>query len=171
MRAQFALVETQLKSLGFAIAIVFACIAIGLRSRRLLLLSIAPNLAPVAVLFGLMGLAGIPLDPATVMVAAMALGIAVDDTLHLLVTWHECTGSTGDSRQALREALHVNGPAMAATTLMACTGFLTLALSDFAPIRYFGLLSAPAMAAALAADLWLLPALIQTTTPEGTRTP
>lgn len=164
VRAQFALIETQLESLALAIAVIFGVLAVGLRSRKLLLLSIAPNLAPILALFGIMGLVGIPLDPATVMVAAMALGIAVDDTMHLLVTWRERTGDGRTPEAALREALRVNGPAMIATTLTACTGFLALALSDFAPIRYFGLLSASAMAVALAADLWLLPALIQFTT-------
>jgi len=163
VRAQFALIQTQVKSLLLAIVIVFAVMALGLRSRRLLLLAIAPNLAPVLALFGVMGLLGIPLDPATVMVAAMALGIAVDDTMHLLVTWRERNESGMDPGEALRAALNINGPAMTATTLTACVGFLTLALSTFTPIRYFGLLSAVAMVAALAADLWLLPALIHLT--------
>ncbi|MBX3180877.1 MAG: MMPL family transporter [Candidatus Hydrogenedentes bacterium] len=170
VRAQCALVETQLKSLALAVAVIFICITLGLRSRRLLLLSVAPNLAPIAVLFGLMALTGIPLDPATVMVAAMALGIAVDDTMHLLLTWRERMGESGDAHAAIHEAIRINGPAMATTSLMACTGFLTLGLSGFGPIRYFGLLSAAAMAAALAADLLLLPALIQLTTTEGTKT-
>lgn len=171
VRAQFALITTQLKSLGFAILAIFACIAAGLRSTRLLMLSVAPNLLPVLALFGIMGLLRIPLDPATVTVAAMALGIAVDDTLHLLVTWRERSRDTGDARQALRDALRLNGPAMAATTLTACAGFLTLGLSSFTPIRYFGLLSAAAMAVALAADLWVLPALILALGPRRMETP
>jgi uncharacterized protein len=171
VQAQFALIETQLRSLGIAVLVIFGCVAVGLRSWRLLLLSIAPNLAPVLALFGIMGLAGVPLDPATVMVAAMTLGIAVDDSMHLLVTWQEQRRVTGDGAASLREAVRLNGPAMVTTTSMACAGFLTLGLSDFAPIRYFGLLSAAAMAVALAADLWLLPALIQMTTPRETETP
>ncbi len=161
VQAQFALIDTQLKSLGLAMLIIFGCIALGLRSFRLLVLSLAPNLAPVLALFGIMGLTGISLDPATVMVAAMVLGIAVDDTMHLLLTWRERWQESGDPEIALRDAVRVNGPAMTATTWMACAGFLVLSLSSFAPIRYFGLLSAAAMAVALLADLWLLPALIQ----------
>ena len=160
VEAQFALIRTQLKSLGFAMLIIFGCIALGIRSARLLALAIAPNLAPVLALFGLMGLAGIPLDPATVMVAAMVLGIAVDDTMHLLLTWRDFARESANPALALEQAVRVNGPAMTTTTVMACAGFLVLALSDFGPIRYFGQLSAAAMAVALCADLWLLPALI-----------
>ncbi len=158
--AQFALIRTQLKSLAMAILIIFGCMAIGLRSLRLLLLAIAPNLAPVLALFGIMGLVGLSLDPATVMVAAMVLGIAVDDTMHLLLTWRERWVKSGNAAMALQDAVALNGPAMTTTTWVACAGFLVLAFSHFAPIRYFGLLSAAAMAVALLADLWLLPALM-----------
>ncbi len=157
VRAQFGLIETQVNSLGLAVAVVFVCIWIGLRSMKLMLLSVAPNMLPIAGLFGSMGLFGIPLDPATVMVAAIAVGIAVDDTLHLLSSWRERLRVGDDSRGALQSSLEVNTPAMLATAMTACAGFLTLGLSNFAPIRYFGLLSAGTMAVAVLADLWLLP--------------
>ncbi|MCF6285385.1 MAG: MMPL family transporter, partial [Candidatus Hydrogenedentes bacterium] len=160
VQAQIALVQTQLKSLGLALLVVFICIFIGLRSLRLLLFSVLPNLFPILVLFGFMGLAAVPLDPATVMVAAMALGIAVDDTMHLLCTWQERLTEAGDSVSAMREAVLLNTPAMIATTTTACVGFLALSLSTFGPIRFFGLLSGGAMVVALLADLWLLPALV-----------
>lgn len=160
VKAQFGLIDTQVNSLGLAVAVVFVCVGLGLRSFRLMILSFAPNLLPIAGLFGVMGLLGIPLDPATVMVAAIAVGIAVDDTLHLLSSWREGLRDGEECRMALRSALEVNGPAMVATTLTACVGFLALGLSDFAPIRYFGLLSAGTMAVAVAADLWLLPVTI-----------
>ena len=160
VKAQFGLIDTQVNSLGLAVAVVFVCVGLGLRSVRLTLLSFAPNLLPIAGLFGVMGIFDIPLDPATVMVAAIAVGIAVDDTLHLLSSWREGLRAGEERRMALRGALEVNGPAMVATTLTACAGFLALGLSDFAPIRYFGLLSAGTMAVAVAADLWLLPVTI-----------
>ena len=160
VKAQFGLIDTQVNSLGLALAVVFVCVGLGLRSIRLMLLSFTPNLLPIAGLFGVMGIFGIPLDPATVMVAAIAVGIAVDDTLHLLSSWREGLRDGVDRGRALRHALEVNGPAMLATTFTACAGFLALGLSDFAPIRYFGLLSAGTMAVAVAADLWLLPVTI-----------
>ncbi len=160
VRAQFGLIKTQVNSLGLAVAVVFVCIWIGLRSMKLMLLSVAPNLLPIAGLFGSMGLFGIPLDPATVMVAAIAVGIAVDDTLHLLSSWRERLRAGDNSRGALQGALEVNTPAMVATAMTACAGFLTLGLSSFAPIRYFGLLSAGTVAVAVLADLLLLPVTI-----------
>lgn len=160
VRAQFGLIQTQVNSLGLAVAVVFLCIWIGLRSIKLMLLSVAPNLLPIAGLFGAMGLFGIPLDPATVMVAAIAVGIAVDDTLHLLSSWRERIEGGEENRGALHAALEVNTPAMLATAMTACVGFLALGLSSFAPIRYFGLLSAGTMAVAVLADLWLLPVTV-----------
>lgn len=160
VKAQFGLIDTQMESLGIAVLVVFICVWIGLLSWRLMLLALAPNLLPIAGLFGIMGLTGIPLDPATVMVAAIVVGIAVDDTLHLLSSWKTRILANESHRSGLRSALQVNAPAMIATTLTACAGFLALGLSDFAPIRYFGLLSAGTMALAVVADLWLLPASI-----------
>lgn len=160
VKAQFGLIDTQVNSLGLAVIVVFVCVWIGLRSTRLMVLSLAPNLIPIAGLFGAMGLFGIPLDPATVMVAAIAVGIAVDDTLHLLSSWRERLHAGEECASALETALRVNVPAMLATTLTGCTGFLALGFSDFSPIRYFGLLSAGTMAIAVMADLWLLPVTI-----------
>lgn len=160
VKAQFGLIETQVNSLGLAVIVVFVCVWIGLRSTRLMVLSLAPNLIPIAALFGAMGLFAIPLDPATVMVAAIAVGIAVDDTLHLLSSWRERLHAGEECASALETALRVNVPAMLATTLTGCTGFLALGFSDFSPIRYFGLLSAGTMAIAVTADLWLLPVTI-----------
>jgi hypothetical protein len=160
VKAQFGLIDTQVHSLGLAVCVVFVCVGVGLRSVRLMLLSLAPNLLPIAGLFGAMGLFSIPLDPATVMVAAIAVGIAVDDTLHLLSSWRERLNAGEKSRVALETALRINVPAMMAMTLTSCTGFLALGFSDFAPIRYFGLLSAGTMAIAVMADLWLLPVTV-----------
>jgi hypothetical protein len=163
VRAQFDLISTQVESLGLALVVVFACVWIGLRSTRLMLFSIGPNVVPLAGLFGLMGLCGVPLDPATVMIAAIAVGIAVDDTLHLLISWRERVGHGEAPAQALALASADNLPAMLATAVTASAGFLALGLSDFAPIRYFGLLSAATLILAVAADYWLLPASIHLT--------
>ena len=85
VNAQQTLIATQLRSLALALFVVFTIIAIGLRSLKLTALSVLPNIVPLLVAFALMAVAGIALDAATVMVASIALGIAVDDTVHLLV--------------------------------------------------------------------------------------
>lgn len=79
---QLALVRTQISSFGSACLIIFGCIGIFLRSWRMMLVSIVPNVLPLGVVFVAMACWGLPLDPATVMVASVALGIAVDDTAH-----------------------------------------------------------------------------------------
>jgi len=158
VEAQLGLVETQVRSFGLAFVTIFAGLAIGLRSWRLAALSVPPNLLPIAVALGAMGLAGIALDAATVMMASVALGIAVDDTVHVLSAWDE--ERVREPAGAAARAIDRVGPALFITTAAACAGFLALRLSDFLPIRWFGLLSALAIATALLADAWLVPALL-----------
>jgi len=161
VEAQRQLVETQVRSFGLAFATVFACLLAGLRSPRLVAVSVPPNLLPILAAVGAMGWAGIALDAATVMMASVALGIAVDDTVHVLAAYRDERGGGGIApAAAARRAVARVGPAMAITTAAACTGFLALRLSDFLPIRWFGTLSALAMVVALLADAWLVPALL-----------
>jgi len=155
--AQLALVRTQIESFGLAFLAIFGSLWVGLRSARLALLSIAPNLLPILVALGAMGFAGVALDAATVMMASVALGIAVDDTVHVLATYE--AGQGRPARRA-RETMARVGSAMWITSAVACIGFLALDLSDFLPIRWFGLLSALAVTVALLADAWLTPALL-----------
>ncbi len=110
--------------------------------------------------FAAMALAGIALDAATVMVAGVALGIAVDDTVHMLAAYRSKRGSGLNAALAARAAVAHVGPAMATTTLAACIGFFSLARSAFVPIRWFGLLAGIAMLVALAADVLVVPALL-----------
>jgi predicted RND superfamily exporter protein len=158
--AQLDLVASQLRSFAAAFVTVFLCIAVGLRSLRAMLVSILPNLLPVLAALAAMALVGIPLDPATVMMASVALGIAVDDTVHVLSAFARARRAGDAVREAVGTALAEVRPALVVTTVAACIGFLALGLSDFVPIRCFGLLSALALAVALAADLLVLPALL-----------
>lgn len=157
VEAQLSLVETQIRSFGLAFLTIFACLWLGFRSLRPVALAIPANVLPIAVALGAMGLAGVALDAATVMMASVALGIAVDDTVHVLAAW---TRATGSRRERARSAVADVGPAMGITTAVACIGFLALWLSDFLPIRWFGLLSALAVGVALLSDAWLMPAVL-----------
>jgi hypothetical protein len=161
VEAQLGLVRTQLRSFGLAFATIFVGLWVGLRSFRLACLSVPPNLLPIAVALGAMGIAGIALDAATVMMASVALGIAVDDTVHVVSAYGE--ERAREPVGAVERAVARVGPAMVTTTAAACIGFLALQLSDFLPIRWFGLLSALAVAVALLADAWLVPACLTRT--------
>jgi predicted RND superfamily exporter protein len=160
------LLETQrhlLRTLGTSflatIGGVVAILYLLLRRFRLTLLALIPNVLPVWLVLGVMGWAGIPLDLATVMVASTTLGLALDDTLHTLVPFRRHVGERG-SFEALLHAVEKNAAAYSASGLVLGLGFLVCALSDFAPIRRFGGLSALAIALAVSADFLLVPALL-----------
>jgi len=160
VNAQQRLVRTQLVSLATACVLVFACLWAGLRSARLVALAVVPNLAPLLAAFAAMGILGMPLDAGTVMVASVALGIAVDNTAHVLESVRRRLAVGSTVREAARWTLERAGSAMVVTSVTAAIGFLSLTASRFVPIRDFGVLAAVAMIAALAGDLLLLPALI-----------
>jgi predicted RND superfamily exporter protein len=158
--AQLTLIDTQLRSFGIAFCTVFLCLLIGLRSWRLTAVAIVPNLLPILAAFTVMAALGVPLDPATVMMASVALGIAVDDSVHVLISYRRERGGGRSAAEAVRVAMAQVGPAMVITTIAACIGFFALMRSAFVPIQLFGLLSGIAMIAALAADVLLLPAIL-----------
>jgi predicted RND superfamily exporter protein len=160
--AQQNLIRAQLESLGLAFLVVFAVMAIGLRSIRLTAVAVVPNLLPLAAAFIVMVLLDIALDAATVMMASVALGIAVDDTVHLLVSYSGQGAGSAPVRVRVRAALDRVASAMVATTATASIGFLALCTSTFVPISAFGLLAAVAMLVALASDLVLMPAILVT---------
>ena len=156
VKAQTELITSQVASLVLAFALVAAVLIVALASWRLVLIAAVPNLIPLALLYGGMGWLGIGVDAATVMVGAIALGIAVDDTVHLLAFYDPKL----PSEEAVAVALdHVRWPVVA-TTIMTAAGFSVLGFSDFAPMARFGLLTAAAMVLALIADLVVLPALL-----------
>ncbi len=160
VEAQQHLVSSQVRSLALACGVVFLAIGLGLRSWRLMLASIPPNLFPVLMMFAVMAVTGIPLDAATVMVASVALGIAVDNTIHLLAGYDRQRRAGDDPVTAVRATMERVGAALIITSLTAAIGFFSLCFSAFVPIRDFGLLAGITMLVALAADLLLVPALL-----------
>lgn len=150
LEAQRTLLDTLTRSLLLTAGLIELLILLGLRSLRLAIAAILPNAVPIAVNFAVMVALDIPLDVGTCMTAAVALGIAVDDTLHMLVAWKEAPGRVARS----------TGRALIWTTVIIGAGFFALLSAEFAPTRHFGLLCATAMIAAVIADLLLLPALL-----------
>ena len=106
------------------------------------LLSMVPNVMPVLLNFGLMGMLGIPLNPGTAMIATIALGIAVDDTVHHVVTYWRELRAHRNRRVAMIRTMRAQGRPIVRISLALAGGFLVLALSNFVPIRQFGILSA-----------------------------
>jgi len=154
------LIDGQLRSL-FAVSImIFLLMAFLWRSVTAAGLCMLPNLAPVLIIFICMGVFGIWLDVATAMIASVAIGIAVDDTIH---TYH---GYSSRRRQgatvvrALARTYRQTGRAVIATTIVLAGQFVILAFSGFQPVASFGLLTAMGLIAALLFDLLLLPSLL-----------
>ncbi|TWT66196.1 efflux RND transporter permease subunit [Allorhodopirellula solitaria] len=124
------------------------------------MISMIPNLFPVILIFGMMGLAGIAVDIGTMMTASVAMGVAVDDTIHFL-TWYRQFLEEGKSRcAAVIETYRKVGPAMTQTTIVGGLGLFVFALSTFTPTQRFGTLMLVMLGAALIGDLILLPALL-----------
>ncbi len=124
------------------------------------LVGMIPNLLPVIATLGAMGLWGIPLDVGTIMVGAIVLGIAVDDTIHFITHYRSERNAGAAPRDAIATTMRRAGRAIVTTSFALALGFFALTLSSWQSIASFGLLSGIAILAALAADLFVLPALI-----------
>jgi predicted RND superfamily exporter protein len=154
------LLKTQLTSYALAFVLIFTTIGIGLRSRQLLVMSVLPNVLPMLVIFALMWQLGITLNTATVMVASISLGIAVDNTVHFLTRFSKQRRRNTTALEAAESTIEQVGPSITITTLTACLGFFALVPSAFEPISNLGLLSGSAILVALVSNLLFLPAII-----------
>ncbi len=160
MDMQGYLIESQIKTFALAFALVFISIALLLKSARIGMMSMIPNLIPIAITLGVMGYMGINLDVATIMIASVAIGISVDDTIHFLYRFKEEFKKDSDHYLAIQRTLSGVGRALIFTTVVATCGFLIFCLSNFKAIQYFGLLTGITMVSAIIADLFILPSCI-----------
>ncbi|MBI2386140.1 MAG: MMPL family transporter [Elusimicrobia bacterium] len=153
------LFASQIQTLGVSFAVLALAIFLIFRSLKLALICVAPNVLSTVIVLGLMGWLGIPLDFMTIMIASIAMGITVDDTIHYIDRYLE--ESRGGSGEKSIERTHTSvGYALLYTSLIVILGFTLLGFSDFIPSVLFGLLTALAMALAVLFDLTLLPALL-----------
>ena len=162
-----SLFASQISTLGAVLAGVALMLLLLFRSFTLAVLGIVPNLLAAGAVLGMMGLAGIPLDLMTITVAAITIGIAVDNAIHYIYRFREEFARSSDYAATLRTC-HANiGKAVFYTSATIVFGFSILVLSNFLPTIYFGLLTGLAMSIALLAALTLLPKLILLTKPFG----
>jgi predicted RND superfamily exporter protein len=158
--AEDALIETQIKSLALAGALILFVIGGFLRSIRAAVAAFLPNLLPIFTVFAIMTLLDIPFDTATVMIASIAIGIAADDTVHFLAHYKEEKEYGFNTLKAVGNSLQKAGPAITYTSVVTAAGFVILLLADFKPIRYFGLFTGITMLAAWMGDVFILPACV-----------
>ncbi|MBW2665553.1 MAG: MMPL family transporter [Deltaproteobacteria bacterium] len=148
------------RSYVIALLVITPMMIVLLRSIKLGLLSMIPNLIPVIFTLGLMGFLDIPLDASTIMIGAMVIGLAVDDTIHFTHKFRIYYNELGDTREAIRETLSTTGAALLFTSLVLSSGFGVLTLASMVNTRSFGLLAALATLVAFAADVLVTPALM-----------
>lgn len=159
-KAQRSLLDGLMNSFAMAFVMIAVLMMFVLRSPIAGLLSMVPNVFPAAVIFGMMGWLGIEVDIGSMMTASVALGVAVDDTLHYL-TWFRRGIKQG---QGLAGAVQISyercAGAMLQTTLVGGLGLAVFAFSSFVPTQRFGYLMLALLTAALAGDLLFLPAIL-----------
>jgi len=155
-----SLFQSQIMTIGVVFLAIMLMFVILFRNLKMAMIAIVPNVVAAVLVLGLMGWLKIPLDIMTITIAAIVIGIAVDDTIHYI---HRFTGEFDSDRDywATVKRCHGSiGHAMYYTTMTITLGFAILALSSFIPTIYFGLLTGFSMLVALLADLALLPLLL-----------
>lgn len=160
--ASDAMVIGQIQSLGLALLAVFIIMTILFMSIKAGIIAMISNTIPILLNFGIMGWLGIPLNTGTSMVGAIALGIAVDDTIHFMVRYQRELRATNDQDMAIAHTLHGEGKPILFTSTALAVGFGILVLSNFNPTINFGLLAGLVMIYALMADLFVNPVVLLT---------
>jgi uncharacterized protein len=147
-------------SLLVAVVIIFGMMTFVFRSLKLGLISMLPNTIPMVITFGYMGLAEISLNTTTIIIFAISLGLAVDDTIHFLARYREELDRRDTVKDAILHTYYGAGRAILLTSVLLVMGLSMLLLSDFMPTRYFAILTAITISGAVFGDLILLPSLL-----------
>ncbi len=162
-----SLFRSQILSLGAVFFAILAMFVVLFRSLSLALIALLPNLLGAAMVLGIMGLGGIPLDMMTITIASICVGIGVDDAIHYVYRFGKEFELDRNYLAAMHRSHRSIGKAMYYTSLIVVLGFAILVFSNFRPSIYFGLLTGTAMLAMLLGDLLLLPKLIFVFKPYG----
>ena len=157
-----SLFDSQIKSLAIVMAGIFLMLLILFRSLRTAAITIAPNIIACFAILGFMGLIGIPLDLMTITIAAITIGIAVDNCIHYVYRYQEYFLETKNHLETTKMCQNSVGRAIQNTSITIIAGFSILVFSNFYPTIYFGIFTALAMFIALIGSLTLLPILLKT---------
>jgi hydrophobe/amphiphile efflux-3 (HAE3) family protein len=153
-------ITSMMKSYFTALVVITVLMVLLIGRLRIGLLSMIPNLAPILFTLGIIGWWNLPMDLFTMMVASIAIGLAVDDTIHFMHNFRRYYEESGDPKQAVAETLHTTGRAMLVTSVVLSLGFFILTLATMQNILRFGLLTGITILAALISDYFLAPALM-----------
>ena len=155
-----SLLRDQLVSFGLSLVLIVISVWIPFRRMSWALIAMVPNVLPTLWLIGGMGWLGLPINIGTAMIASVSLGLTIDASIHYLAGYQHAIGAGLTHRQALRESSTHIGRALVLSNAALVLGFSVLALSNFVPLVYFGLLVSFTMVAGLLGNLVLLPSMM-----------
>ena len=162
-----SLFKSQILTLGLVMVGIFTMFVILFRNIKLSLIGVVPNFIAAFFILGIIGMLGIPLDMMTITIAAITIGIAVDNSIHYIYRFKEEFNKIKDYNETLKTCHSTVGAAILNTSITIVFGFSILVLSKFIPTIYFGLFTGLAMLLAMISVLTLLPALILVIKPFG----
>ena len=163
-----SLFKSQILTLGFVMMGIFIMFLILFKNLKLSIIGVIPNFIAAFFILGIIGLLGIPLDMMTITIAAITIGIAVDNSIHYIYRFKEEYNQNKNYEQTIRLCHSTVGVAILNTSITIIFGFSILVLSNFIPTIYFGIFTGIAMLLAMISVLTLLPNLILTIKPFGT---
>ncbi len=159
-RTILAAIHSMAKSYAIALAVITFLMILLIGKVRIGLLSMIPNLVPILLMLGVIGALKLPMDLFTMMVASIAIGLAVDDTIHFMHNFRRYYERSGDPAEAVHKTLQTTGRAMLVTSVVLSIGFFIFGFATMSNVRNFGLLTGFTIVAALLADYFLAPALM-----------
>jgi len=160
LEADRRILESQRNSALTTLLVVGVVLSVLWRSPWLAFLSLLTNALPVAFVVALAGYLNVPLNSITIMVAAISLGIAVDDSIHFITHWRDSRARGKPAVEAIRDTFRIKAKPIISTSAILVTLLTVFWLSSFPPVVHFGILSAAAFLGALAGSLFLLPAIL-----------
>ena len=164
-----SLFKSQILTLGFVMIGIFVMFFILFKNVKLSLIGVVPNFIAAFFILGIIGMAKIPLDMMTITIAAITIGIAVDNSIHYIYRFREEYKKINDYNLTLKKCHSTVGVAILNTSITIVFGFSILVLSNFIPTIYFGIFTGIAMLLAMISVLTLLPALLLTFQPFGNK--
>ena len=164
-----SLFKSQILTLGFVMIGIFLMFLLLFKNIKLSLIGVVPNFIAAFFILGIIGLLGIPLDMMTITIAAITIGIAVDNSIHYIYRFREEFSKTNNYEDTLKLCHSTVGIAILNTSITIVFGFSILVFSNFIPTIYFGVFTGIAMLLAMISVLTLLPSLILITKPFSTK--
>ena len=155
-----AAIHAAAQSYLIAMGVITLMMILLIGELRLGLISMIPNLGPILVVLGVMGWFDIPLDMFAMLIASIAMGLAVDDTVHFMYHFKQYFNKTGSIKDAVTHTLHTAGRAMLTTSIVLSAGFFIFMFASMNNVFFFGAMTGLAILLALAGDLFLAPALM-----------